>query len=68
MEELRKVHEDSTLDKEDASGGDDNKWIGLFPSAETTLSKRSKGQHLSYTEKLHIMNIYKHQGLQENEI
>ena len=68
VEELRKVHEDSKLDKEDASRGDNNKWIRLFPSAEITLSKRSKGQHLSYTEKLHIMNMYKHQGLQENEI
>ena len=68
VEELRKALEESKLEKEDASRGDENKWIRLFPSAEITLSKRSKGQHLSYTEKLHIMNMHKHQGLQENEI
>ena len=68
VKELRKALEESKLDRGDASGGDENKWIRLFLSAEITLSKRSKGQHLNYTEKLHIMNMYKHQGLQKRDL
>ena len=68
VEELRKAFEDSKLNTEDELINDENILIQLFPSADFTLSKRSKGQHLSNTEKLHIMNMDKHQSLQEDEI
>ena len=68
VEELRKAFEDSKLSTEDELINDENILIKLFPSADITLSKRSKGQHLSYTEKLHIVNMDKHQSLPEDEI
>ena len=68
VEELRKAFEDSKLSTEVEPINDDNILIKLFPSADITLSKRSKGQNLSYTEKPHIMNLHKHQSLPEDEI
>ena len=68
VEELGKAFEDSKLNTEDEPINDENILIKLFPSADITLSKRSKGQHLSYIEKLHIMNMDKHQSLPEDKI
>ena len=68
VEELRKAFEDSKLNTEDEPINDDNILIKLFPSKDITLSKRSKGQHLSYTEKFHIINMDKYQSLPEDEI
>ena len=68
VEELRKAFEDSKLNTEDEPINDDNILIKLFPSEDITLSKRSKGQHLSYTKKLHIINMDKYQSLPEDEI
>ena len=68
VEELRKTFEDSKLSTENEPINEESILIKLFPSADITLSKRSKGQHLIYTEKLHIMNMDKHQSLPEDEI
>ena len=56
VEELRKAFEDSKLITEDEPINDDNILIKLFPSEDITLSKRSKGQHLSYTKKTSYNN------------
>ena len=47
VEELIKTFEDSKLKTEDEPINDENILIKLFPSADITLSKRSKEQNLS---------------------
>ena len=69
VERLRKDLEEIKLVEEgEASMDGKNKWLKLYPNPEVTLSERSKGQHLSYAEKLHIMCMHRYQGWPKDEI
>ena len=48
MEELSKAFEDNKLNTEDEPINDENILIKLYPNADITLGKKSKGQHLIY--------------------
>ena len=67
VEELGKAFEDNKLNTEDEPINDENILIKLFPIADITLSKKSKGR-ISATKILHLMNMHQHQNLMEDEI
>ena len=59
VKDLSKTLEESKLTSDDAPEEQENAELTVYPSSETTLNWRIKGQHLSYTEKLHIMKLHK---------
>ena len=68
VEDLSKVLEESKFTSENERNGELDQELNLYPSPETTLGRRTKGQHLSYTEKLHILKLHKYQSWTEDKI
>ena len=68
VEDLSKALEESKFTSEEEQDDEMSQELNLYPSPEMTLDRRTKGQHLSYAEKLHIMKLHKYQSWMEDKI
>ena len=68
VKDLNKALEESKFTSEEEQDDEINQELNLYPSSEIILDRRTKGHHLSYAEKLHIMKLHKYQSWTENKI
>ena len=68
VKDSSKTLEESKLTSDDAPEEQENAELTVYPIPETTLNWRIKGQHLSYTEKLHKMKLHKCQSWTKSKI